>query len=245
MTLNQLYIRPTLSDESSEILQTLSAKFSGASAVAVRFSRRAFVACSFSKRSVATSKNPSVAFAEKNEFNHPLSLEAPRKKRSSRGMQRHRVGLTSAKSQTLSGHFIEKIQQTLSVKSSKTKAVACSRLVRRPVRRPIRRSPSREGGSHRQCSLQPVAVRFPVRRSATREGGSHRLSSTSPALTTQKNNPLPIASPPHSPLLRHLRTSTLRPRSGFETSSVESQTYVSIFNDPLPATAAQRGFAWN
>jgi hypothetical protein len=51
MTLNQPYIRPTLSDESFGISQTVSAKFNRAPAVA----------CSFSKRSVARSRAPAVA----------------------------------------------------------------------------------------------------------------------------------------------------------------------------------------
>jgi len=51
MTLNQPYIRPTLSDESFEISQTVSAEFTRAKAVA----------CSFSKRSVTTCRAPAVA----------------------------------------------------------------------------------------------------------------------------------------------------------------------------------------
>jgi hypothetical protein len=60
MTLNQPYIRPTLSDESFEISQTVSAEFTRAKAVA----------CSFSKRSVTTCRAQAVAV----RFSHRSSV---------------------------------------------------------------------------------------------------------------------------------------------------------------------------
>jgi hypothetical protein len=87
MTLNQPYIRPTLSDKSIEISQTARAKSSRASAVAVCFSHRPSIADCFN----------AVASTGTTQFNHPLSVFVSSRSDVSLETLRRREGLNSAK----------------------------------------------------------------------------------------------------------------------------------------------------
>ena len=241
MIFNQPWTRPTLEDESFEISQTVFAKFTPDQAVACRLTamplRIKFMTTASLEGGVWGGDTPIFerSMADPPIINSPaspvLSGVALAK---TEGLSSAAVVRTTTQSNQATAQAVARSFSKRSVFTREIQPVAWRIPVRRPARRLVRHSPTGAGGSPTGDGGSP-----------TREGESHRLSITSPALTPQTKESLTIASPPNFPLLRHLRTSALRLRSGFKTSSVESQTYVSIFNHELPAAGGQRGFAWN